>query len=119
MVTEPTSVSISSSAPNQVAAVFVLSNGYCGSGFQPAYPGQSPTGQYGVPVHALPAPTPQIQLYGQPITGIQSVVVGQQIALSAVVTGTVVQSQTWSMPGGTVVGGYNTTPRQTEVDASY
>jgi hypothetical protein len=35
------------------------------------------------------------------------VVVGQQIALDAVVTGATVQSQQWSLPGGTVVGGYN------------
>jgi hypothetical protein len=59
---------------------------------------------------ALPAaPTPTIQLAGQNISGTPSVVVGQQIALSASVSlpsCMSFSSQSWSIPPGTAVGGY-------------
>lgn len=59
---------------------------------------------------ALPAaPTPTIQMAGQNISGTQSVVVGQQIALTASVSlpaCMTFSSQSWSVPPGTAVGGY-------------
>ena len=59
---------------------------------------------------ALPAaPAATIQLAGQNISGTQSVVVGQQIALSASVSlpsCMTFSSQSWSIPPGTAVGGY-------------
>lgn len=100
-------VSIASGAPTGPATVQVQSNGYCGTGFQPANDNSS-TATYGVSVQATPAPAPTIQLYGTTIDLNQpvSVVVGQQIALSATVSGVTVSSQSWSTPDGTVVGGY-------------
>jgi len=55
------------------------------------------------------APTPTIQLAGNNISGTQSVVVGQQIALSASVSLPACMnfsSQSWSNPPGTAIGGY-------------
>ena len=58
----------------------------------------------------LPQPAaPSILLGGQSISGTQSVVVGQQIALSASPSApscTSISSQQWSIPPGTAVGGY-------------
>jgi hypothetical protein len=60
---------------------------------------------------ALPAaPTPTVKLGGNSISGTQSVVVGQQIALSGSVSLPLcmsMSSQQWSVPG-TTVGGFNT-----------
>jgi IPT/TIG domain-containing protein len=102
-------VSIASNAPSETAVVTVQSNGYNGTGFQPAYSGESSTGSYNTMVQAVLAPVPQIQLYGQPIANPQSVVAGQQIALCASVTlppGMSILSESWSSPQGTAVGGY-------------
>jgi hypothetical protein len=105
-------VSIASNAPNGPATVTVQSNGYDGSGFQPAQSGESPISSYTVQVQAAPGPAPKIFLYGTTdITGqTTSVIAGQQIALSATVSlpqGVSISSQQWSMPEGTVIGGYN------------
>jgi hypothetical protein len=103
------SVSVASNAPQETATITVQSNGYCGSGFQPAYSGEPSTSSYGVPVQPVLAPVPQIQLYQQNITSAQTMTVGQQIALRAVVTlpaGLSISTQQWSTPPGTAVGGY-------------
>jgi hypothetical protein len=102
-------VSIASNAPNETATVQVQSNGYNGSGFQAATSGESSTAAYNVTVQAIPGPVPQIQLYGQTITTTQSVFVGQEMMLTAVVNlpqDVTFSSQTWSTPPGAAVGGY-------------
>jgi hypothetical protein len=83
--------------------------------------GQSGTSnQVNVPVDPVPLPVPQIMFQRQnvanngnpscPGASPACVFVGQQIALTAVVpeppAGTTIQSQSWSQPSGTVVGGY-------------
>jgi hypothetical protein len=103
-------VTIGSGAPNQTATVTVISNGYCGSGFQAAS-GNPSSGTYGVPVQAQPGPIPQIFLYDQsiPTNTSPSVTVGQQIALSATVSlpqSVSISSQQWSISDGTAIGGY-------------
>jgi hypothetical protein len=102
-------VFVASNAPNETATVIVQSNGYGGSGFQPAFPGESSAATFNTLVQAILAPAPQIQLYGQTITTTQSMVAGQEIALTATVNlpqGMSISSQSWSQPEGTVVGGY-------------
>jgi hypothetical protein len=102
-------VTIASSAPNQNASVTVQSQGYNGT-FVPANDNSASSNSYSVPVQATPGPVPQIQLYGQTITTTQSVVVGQQIALSAIVNlpqGVSISTQQWSLPPGVLIGGYN------------
>jgi len=101
-------VTVSSSASSQTVTIQVQSNGYCGSGFQPANGNSSMSLPYFLPLQPV-APTPQIQLYQQNITSTQSVIVGQQMALRAVVTlpaGVTISSQQWSTPPGTAIGGY-------------
>lgn len=102
-------VSIASNAPNGTAQVQVQSTGDNGSGFLQAFPGEPSTSSYTVTVDAILAPVPQIQLYGNTITMSQSVFVGQEIALSALVNlppGISICGQSWSTPPGTAVGGY-------------
>lgn len=56
------------------------------------------------------APTPTIKLGGNTISGTQSVVVGQQIALSGSASlppCTSISAKQWSTPPGTAVGGYS------------
>jgi len=107
-------ITVSSSASSQTATIRVQSNGYCGSGFQPANGNSSTSVPYFLPVQPVLAPVPQIQLYGQNITSAQSMVVGQQIALRAVVTlpaGFSISTQQWLLPTGTgaaaTVGGFS------------
>ena len=86
------------------------SNGYIGNGFAPANPGQPPDAALNnLFIQALPAPPPQIVFRGNNVAQTtQTVYVGQQIALSvpAPTNGLTVQSQSWSNPPGTAVGGY-------------
>ncbi len=67
------------------------------------------------------APSPKIMFGGNNVTGTtQSVVVGQQIALSASVSlpaCTSVSAQQWSTPPGTAVGGYSAAPLSGSVTA--
>jgi hypothetical protein len=108
-------------ATGGTATITVTSQGYGGAGgnnFMPANTSQSPTASQTVPV--TPAPVPQIMFLEQNIANNGNpscpgaspacVFVGQQIALTAVVpeppAGTTIQSQSWSQPSGTVVGGY-------------
>jgi hypothetical protein len=101
-------VPISQTNADGSAVVTVTSNGYYGSGFW-----QPPGGSGGTPGQAQGSvtikvpPVPQITFNGANITGqTVSVYVGQQIALTAIVPGVTVQTQTWSVTG-TIVGGYN------------
>ncbi len=68
-------------------------------------------GPFPVSVTLPPAPAPNILFGGNNVTGTtQSVVVGQQIALSSSVSLPAcmsISSQSWSTPGGTAVGGYS------------
>ncbi len=61
-------------------------------------------------VHMPSPPIPSIQFNGQPVSGSQPVVVGQQIALTASIPSLPrcmsLQSQQWTPPTGTAVGGY-------------
>lgn len=102
-------ISVGSNATG-TATVNVQSNGYDGVGpCTPAAPNGTCAASYGVPIQAIPAPTPEIQLYGQTIVTTQSMVVGQLIALSATVNvppGMAIQSQYWSTPPGIAIGGY-------------
>ena len=110
------SVTLAASA-HGTATISVQSNGYNGSGFvqvNPGAPATSPTAT--VQISSMAAPVPQIMFNGQNVAGTTAanpvqVVSGQQIALSAVVPGLsgdlFVQTQGWTFPQGSVVGGYN------------
>jgi hypothetical protein len=67
-------------------------------------------GPFSISVTLPQAPAPSIMFGGNNVTGTtQSVVVGQQIALSSSVSlpsCMSISSQAWSTPGGTAVGGY-------------
>lgn len=103
-------ITVPSATPNESVNVTVTNNGYgAGNGFV-GLGGQGPTsGQTGVNVIALAAPTPQIWFNGSNVTGTtQTVVVGQQIQLSAVQnlpSGLGATSNNWTIPGS-IVGGY-------------
>jgi hypothetical protein len=116
-------VTIDPSTPDQsVETITLTANGYNASGFA-----QVPTGQTGqatatATTTQFAPPTPQIWIYGTTGTNLANngppscpgspacVVVGQQIALTAVVpnlpAGVTIQSQSWSQPKGVVIANY-------------
>ena len=105
-------VTIPSNA-GSTATIQVQSNGYGGSGFLQGTPGQpSQSLPYAnVAIESIPAPVPQIMFLGSNVANTTvPVQVGQQIALTAVVPGLsgnlFVQSQGWTAPTGSVVGGF-------------
>jgi len=100
------------------AQITVQSNGYNGSGFLQGQTGQSSTSnQQTVTITPDAAPIPQIMFNKTNIANnanpscpndVACVVVGQQIALTAVFpVGNTPDSQSWDQPSGTIVGGYN------------
>jgi hypothetical protein len=95
---------------DETATVVVQANGYCGNSFF-GNGASSTSNPYTVPVTGATGPTPQILLYGQPITATQanplSVTVGQQMALSATVSGVTISTRSWTGLTGTAVGGYS------------
>ena len=102
------SVSVAPCAANQTVTLQVQSNGY-GSGFVATTSGQAQSGSNTATVSPIVAPAPQISLGGTVINGTQTVVVGQQIALTVSVAqpaGACISNQSWSQPQGNAVGGY-------------
>jgi hypothetical protein len=84
-----------------------LQGGYNGNGFIGGG-GESNQGSNTATVQAFSPPAPTILFNGNPVTGTQSVVVGQQIALTTSVnlpSGVSITQNNWSVPGNTV-GGY-------------
>ncbi len=108
-------VNVASSSPGGTATLQVQSNGYGGNGFASANPGQSPQGSNTASIQPLPAPVPQILFLGNNVSGTtQSVVVGQQIALTVAPPGNglTVNNRSWSgVDAGAAIAGW--TPGQT------
>ncbi len=108
-------VNVAASSPGGTATVQVQSNGYGGNGFASANPGQSPQGSNTASVQPLPTPVPQILFLGSNVSGTtQSVVVGQQIALTVAPPGNglTVNNRSWSgVNAGAAIAGW--TPGQT------
>jgi len=102
------SVTVSLCTPAETASIVVTSTGYNGSGFTPAYSGQSSSGSSSATVTPITAPAPTISFGGKNVTGSTStVVVGQQISLTGTVPSpqsSCLASQSWSVPAGTAVG---------------
>jgi hypothetical protein len=85
----------------------------------PADGGSNPTAPFPVTVDLPSISAPTINFNGNPVTGTQSVVAGQQIALTgsqSIPNCMSLQSQTWSQPtGGTAVAGYSPTTSSASV----
>lgn len=101
-------VAVAASTPAESVSLSVTNNGYNGSGFTAGSGQQAQSSSVQVNVIPLAAPAPRILLNGTDITGTtQSVVVGQQIALSTQASNPVaITGNNWTIPG-TIVGGYN------------
>lgn len=94
-------------------AITVTSTGYNGTGFVPAYSGQSDNGGSTATIVPNPAGAPQIMFGGKNVAGTTTtVVVGQQISLTGAVPTqacTAVKNWDWTAPTGTAVGGATAT----------
>jgi hypothetical protein len=105
-------VSIAASDPAENATIIVTSTGYYGQGFVCQNCGSNPTSpSVSVSINPVPAPVPQILFHGRNVAGApaQSVVIGQQIALTTSIpepAGLTVVSQLWSVEGSPIAG-YN------------
>jgi hypothetical protein len=103
------SVTIGLCTPAETASIIVTSTGYNGTGFAPAYSGQSSSGSSTATVAAITAPAPTISFGGKNVTGTTStVVIGQQITLTGTVPSpqsSCLATESWSVPTGTAVGG--------------
>lgn len=102
-------VTIDPTSPGGTGTVTVTSRGYDGRGFIGTLPGQTPgSPSSNVTIVPIKAPPPQILYFGNIVSGLQSVTVGQQIQLSAQIPTTIdVASRTWSLTGpGTVIGSF-------------
>ena len=90
--------------------ITVISTGYNGTGFTPAYSGQSSSSTSSATIVPAPAGAPTITLNGATVSGkTTNVVVGQGITLKGAVPTQAcmtVASQKWSLPTGNAVGGY-------------
>ena len=91
---------------NTNATVTVTSTGYSGSGFLLNPLGGSPNATRTVPVTPYLPPAVPILFFGQPISGAQNVVIGQQIALTTqqivLPPNLYISSYLWQVPGTTV-----------------
>jgi hypothetical protein len=93
-------VTIDPASAGGTATVNVTSDGYTCSGFV-GNPGQPSKGSNTAQVRPKPAPAPQITYFGTPLTGTQTVTVGQRIELSSTATTVAplaVSSYSWSAP---------------------
>lgn len=99
-------VTIDPTSPGGTGTVTVTSRGYDGRGFISTLPGQtSGSPSFNVTIVPIQAPPPQILYFGNTVPGLQSVTVGQQIALTAQIPTTIdIASYSWSLsgPGGVI-----------------
>ncbi len=115
-------INASVSVPNACDAagsvvITVTSTGYNGTGFVPAFSGQSSSGTATATIVPAPVPAgaaaPTITFAGKNVAGATtSVVVGQQISLTGVVPAQAcvsVKNWNWTPPTGTAIGGYTPT----------
>jgi hypothetical protein len=110
-------VSVPNTCADGSVVITVTSEGYNGTGFTPAYSGESSSATASasiIPVAGPLAPlAPNILFNGANVAGkTTNVVVGQQIKLTGQVPTQAcmtVMSQKWSLPTGNAVGGYTAT----------
>ena len=100
-------ITVASATPAENATITVTSQGYNGQGFQSTGGNSATAPTVQVSVSPLQAPVPQIIFNGSNIAGTtQTVVTGQQIALTSSVNPPLsILNQDWTVPG-TVVAGY-------------
>jgi len=106
-------------SPTETVNVSVTNNGYGSNAFNGGGVDSGTSGQQTATVDAIPAVAPNIKFNGSDIVGnTQSVVVGQQIALSEDIPSPQnghISSRSWNVTSGTAIAGYSPSTQSASV----